>query len=80
MYDSTNLYNAIRAERSRNRMTVSKFADKIGVCEKTVRNWEANNVDLSGTQLVTIANVFGCSVDYLLGLTDRIKIDKIKSE
>lgn len=68
------MYSCIEAERARKGWTIEEFSEKIGIYEKTYRNWRDNEKAISSTTLVDIADVFGCSVDYLLGLSDKIKI------
>ena len=59
-------YPNIQAERARNGMTVADFADRLGVTRKTVYNWQ-NSGNIPSDKLEQMADIFGCSVDYLLG-------------
>lgn len=68
------MYSCIEAERARKGWTIEEFSEKINVFEKTYRNWRDGEKPLSSTKLIEIADVFNCSVDYLLGLSDKIKI------
>lgn len=67
------IYACIEAERARRRITIKEFALKIGVYEKTYRNWKKDNKPITSDVLVRIAKLFDCSADYLLGLTDKIQ-------
>lgn len=67
------IYACIEAERARRGYTIEEFALKIGVYEKTYRNWKKDNKPITSDVLVRIAKLFDCSADYLLGLTDKIK-------
>jgi len=67
------IYACIEAERARRGITIKEFALKIGVYEKTYRNWKKDNKPITSDVLVRIAKLFDCSADYLLGLTDKIK-------
>lgn len=72
MPTTQDMYRCIEAERARNGYTIAEFADKIGVYEKTYRNWRDSAKPISSDILVKISTLFGCSIDYLLGLTDKV--------
>lgn len=74
MPNTNDMYQCIEAERARNGMTLKEFADKIGIGEKTYRNWRDSKKPISSEILIKISVLFGVSIDYLLGLTDKIKI------
>ncbi len=71
----TDMYNCIEAERARTGLTIAEFAERIGVAEKTYRNWRDSAKPITSDMLVKISRLFGCSIDYLLCLTDKIKIN-----
>jgi len=48
-------------------LTQRELAEKIGVKNYTVANWEQNRTEPSIKDLIDLANYFECSVDYLLG-------------
>ena len=59
-------YPNIEAERARIGMSREALAEKLGVTRKTVFNWmESGNIPLG--KLIGMADLFGCSIDYLLG-------------
>lgn len=59
-------YPNIEAERARAGMTKETLAQSIGISRKTLHNWVVSgNIPLFG--LEKMAEIFGCSVDYLLG-------------
>lgn len=63
-----NLIN-IDVERVRLKMTYEDLADKLGVDRRTVYLWLKNrNVPVA--HLIKMSDLFNCSVDYLLGLTE----------
>lgn len=70
------LYSNLEAERARHGLTIQQAAEKLGISEKTYRYRLANAQNMSVTALVEYANLYGCSVDYLLGLSDKIKIEQ----
>jgi transcriptional regulator with XRE-family HTH domain len=59
--------NHIEDLRKRDGLTVPDLAEKIGVCESIVRDWERNSVEIPASGLMALKEVFGVSVDYLLG-------------
>lgn len=57
----------IEAERGRKGWTKEELVKQIGVSTKTYSNWQDGRTDVPCARLVTLANLFGCSVDYLIG-------------
>lgn len=65
--------NNIRSERVRIGCTQAELGKKLGVSVDTVRNWEDGTSQIRVSNLIDLANIFSCSIDYLLGRTeDRI--------
>lgn len=62
--------NNIRSERVRIDCTQAELGEKLGVSVDTVRNWEDGVTQIRINQLIDMANLFSCSIDYLLGRTD----------
>lgn len=63
----------IRGERSRQDMTQEQLAEKLGVAESTIRRWEDGSTKPSPHLLMAMSDLFGCTIDYLLGRTnDRL--------
>ena len=61
-------YPNIEAERARKGISNDALAEKLGVARKTLFNWmEKGNIPTSA--LIGMADLFGCSIDYLLGRT-----------
>lgn len=59
-------YPNIEAERARKGMSQDALAEALGVTRKTVFNWmTSGNIPLG--KLIVMADLFGCSIDYLLG-------------
>lgn len=56
----------IKSERKRAGLTQIELAGKLGVSEKSVKNFEKNGPDKI-SDLVAMSKLFRCSVDYLLG-------------
>ena len=59
-------YPNIEAERARRGISNDALAEDLGVARKTLFNWmEKGNIPTSA--LIHMADMFGCSIDYLLG-------------
>ena len=54
-----------------------ELAKVLGVTKQTISNWENNNIQPSIEMLVSLADYFGTSTDYLLG---RNKINMVDLE
>lgn len=63
--------NNIASERKRLDLTQRELGERIGVVERTVRCWEKDSNSVPSTKACEMARLFGCSVDYLFGLTDE---------
>lgn len=61
----------IRGERSRQDLTQEQLAERLGVAESTIRRWEEGLTRPSSEMLVAMTGIFGCTADYLLGLTEE---------
>ena len=60
------MYNNINAERARRNMTVEDLAKKIGISVRTFYTWQGSG-NIPATKLIAMAELFDCSIDYLLG-------------
>lgn len=69
-------YDNVEAERARNRWTIAECAEKLKIDEKTYRNRRDNLSDLYGNEIQKYAELFDCSIDYLFGRTDKIRVAK----
>ena len=58
-------YPNIEAERARNWLTAEAMAQKLGVTRKTLYNWISSG-NIPQSKLEAMADLFNCSVDYLL--------------
>ncbi len=52
-----------------------ELAKRLGVAKQTVSNWENENIQPSVDMLVSVAKLFGVSVDFLLGLDSVPRLD-----
>ena len=64
------LGSRINLLRESQNLTQVQLAKKLGVTKQTISNWENENVAPSIDALISIANYFRCSTDYLLGLDE----------
>lgn len=62
-------YN-IKAERSRLGMTQTQLAKRLNVDPSSVVRWE-NGGTITQDTLINMRDIFGCTIDWLLGLTDE---------
>ncbi len=60
----------VRALRAEAGLTLLALSEKTGIHDRTISRYEAGPVDAESSALVALANSFGVSVDYLLGLSD----------
>ena len=70
---STSFYDNVEAERARHHWTIEQTAEKLGISEKAYRNRISLNTNLRMSDVIKYAELFDCSVDYLLGLSDKVK-------
>lgn len=61
----------LRAEAG---LSQKEFANAIGAAQNTVSQWETGTRRLDDQTICKIALFFGCSADYLLGLSETKKI------
>lgn len=69
------LYPNIAAERARKGWSTTELAEKLGVNRKTLYNWE-NAGKIPDVALGKMADLFGVSVDYLLGYDKEVNHDR----
>lgn len=62
--------NRIKAERALKGWTQVELADRLEVDASTVIRWETGG-HISQENLVHMRRIFGCSVDWLLGLCEE---------
>lgn len=62
------MYPNIEAERARKGLTKEELATILGVDRKTLRKW-VNVGNIPMEKLNQMANFFGCTTDYLLGIS-----------
>ena len=68
------MYVNIDVERARNKMSLEELSKAIGVERKTVYSWQQSG-KIPATALMKMSKIFNCSIDYLLGLTEKREIN-----
>ena len=63
----------INAERVVIRMTQTDLAKKMNVKMQTVQRWESGKIDMPVSRLCELADLFGCTTDWLLGRSESRK-------
>ena len=61
----------IRAERAMLCLTQTELGKKLGVDQRTIRRWEMGETDIPSSTILKLAKMFGCSTDWLFGLSER---------
>lgn len=65
------MVNSIASERMRLGLSQSQLAEKLGKQRSTIARWESDPLSISGSILCELSDMFGCSIDYLLGRTEE---------
>lgn len=63
------LFENMEAERERHKMSRAYVAEILEVPVSTYDGWLAGETEIPGTAIVRLAQLWGVSSDYLLGLT-----------
>lgn len=63
--------NNIASERVRLGMSQQDLADELEVSRDSVKDWEAGKTAIRSTMMVSMADLFGCSLDYLMARSDE---------
>lgn len=71
----------IRVKQLREERSLSQYdlAEKLGVAQSTIGNWEAGKREPNYAMTIKIADFFGVSLDYLVGRTDEKTENIIKA-
>ncbi len=65
------MYKHIRDLREDNDITQSKIAKYLNCSQQVYSNYELGQRDIPTDVLIKLADFYGVSTDYLLGLTDK---------
>lgn len=61
----------IEAERGRKRIPKYKLSRMLGISQETYNRYINGENSIPSDVLVKMRNIFGCSIDYLLGVVDE---------
>ena len=61
----------IKSERVRIDLSLKEAAEQLQVATNTLGNWEQGRTVPSGSDLARLARFYGCSADWLLGITEE---------
>jgi len=64
----TMIYENIRALREQNHLTQTQLAQKLHMAQNTYSQYETGKIEWTAPLLIQLAQLYGVSVDYLLGL------------
>lgn len=62
--------NNMRAERVRNNLTLEQVGKEIGAHPNAVSRWELGKAEPTSSNLIALCNLYGCTPEYLLDITD----------
>ena len=60
----------MKAERMRIGLSAMEVSKQIGVHENSVLRWESGQAEPTGSNLISLSTLYGCSPEYLLDQTD----------
>ena len=63
--------NKIREHRKQRKWTQEALAQRLGVERSAVAKWESGKSQPQAAHLVALAEVFGCTVDEILGRSGK---------
>lgn len=69
--------NNIASERVRLGWSQEDLANELDVSRDTVKKWESGESPIKSSMLVAMSDLFGCSIDYLLGRCDERLLRKV---
>ena len=64
------MYSNIEAERARHLLTKADLSDQLVISQTTYTSYVRRDTAIPSNKLLEMSEMFGCSVDYLLGLTE----------
>lgn len=71
-----NFGNHLKEIRNKNNLTQKQLAEGVKISERIIQAYELNEKKPSFDTLIKLADFLNCSVDYLLGRTDKPGINK----
>ena len=68
--------NNIASERVRLGLSQEGLAEKLGVSRESVKDWESGRTPPKTSVLINMADLFDCSLDYLMARSDERLVRK----
>lgn len=68
--------NNIASERVRLGLSQEGLAEKLGVSRESVKDWESGETPVKSSVLISMADLFNCSLDYLMARSDERLVKK----
>ncbi len=62
---------AIKDERIDHDLTQQEVAEKLGISRQYYSRYEAGEVEIPVRHLITLAQLYNCSIDYLVGISAK---------
>ena len=69
------LYEKIKNLRVNSGMKQVQLAKRLGITKSAVNSWETGTNSPSLSYIIKLAQIFGVSTDYLLGVNERLTVD-----
>lgn len=66
----------LKSLRQKHGLTQAELGEKLGVNQNTVSNWESGKRNADFPNLSKLAEIFNCTTDYLLEVSDVEKVSK----
>ena len=63
-------YQVLKELRAYSKLSQVELADKLGVTQTAIAKWESGDREPSIDVLISIADFFDCTIDYLVGRED----------
>lgn len=60
----------MRRERLERGLSIQDVANSLKVHPNAVSRWETNKTEPTSSNLIALCRLYGCSPEYLLGMTD----------
>lgn len=68
-------FSRVEAERNNLNLTKEEFAEKVGATQRTYYNWINGKNPIPSDALIKMAEVCGCTTDYLLGIDRKDEVE-----
>lgn len=60
----------MKVERVKHNLTQDDLSKQIGVHKNVISRWETGDSEPTSKNLIALCNLYGCSPEYLLDMTD----------